>query len=146
MAYEFRYRMRVEFVDTDMAGIVHFSRFFRYMEVTEHAFLRSVGLSVHLEVDGRVVSWPRGHVECTYKAPLRFGEEFDVHLFVREKNRTSVTYAFRFLKETGKLVAEGLATTICVAADQASGKMSAISIPEWFHRCVDVAPAEVLST
>ena len=47
MPYEFRCRQRVEFADTDMAGIVHFSNFFRYMERAEHEFLRSLGLSVH---------------------------------------------------------------------------------------------------
>jgi YbgC/YbaW family acyl-CoA thioester hydrolase len=144
MAYEFRHRMRVEFAETDMAGIVHFSQFFRYMEVTEHAFLRSVGLSVHTATDdGRVVSWPRGRVECSYKAPLRFEDEFDVHLLVREKKRASITYAFRFLKNGSQLVAEGTATTICVEFDRAAGRMSAIPIPEWFHQCVDVAPPHV---
>jgi len=146
MAYEFRHRMRVAFADTDMAGIVHFSRFFYYMEVTEHAFLRSVGLSVHLETEGRVVSWPRGHVECTYKAPLRFEDEFDVHLLVREMKRSSITYDFRFLLDGENLVSEGSATTICAAVDRATGRMSAIAIPQPFLECVEVAPADVLST
>jgi YbgC/YbaW family acyl-CoA thioester hydrolase len=145
MAYEFRQRMRVEFSDTDMAGIVHFCRFFHYMEVTEHAFLRSLGLSVHLEIDGRVVSWPRGRVECTYKAPLRFEDEFDVHLLVRAMNRSSITYHFRFLREGEELLAEASVTTICVAADRATGEMAAISIPEAFRECIEIAPAEALS-
>ena len=34
---------RVEFGDTDMAGIMHFANFFRFMERTEHAFLRTLG-------------------------------------------------------------------------------------------------------
>ena len=72
MAFEFHHRMQVEFADTDMAGIVHFTRFFHYMEVAEHAFLRSLGLSVRQEIDGRIVSWPRLAAECSYKAPLRF--------------------------------------------------------------------------
>ena len=146
MAYEFRHRMHVEFADTDMAGIVHFSRFFYYMEVAEHAFLRSVGLSVHLETDGRVVSWPRCHAECTYKAPLRFEDDFDVHLLVREIKRTSITYDFRFLRDGEELAAQGSVTTICAALDRASGRMSAISIPDWFLQRVEVAPAEALST
>jgi acyl-CoA thioester hydrolase len=32
MAFEFKLTRRVEFAETDMAGIVHFSNFFRYME------------------------------------------------------------------------------------------------------------------
>ena len=52
MPCEYRTRRRIEFVDTDMAGIVHFARFFVFMEAAEHEFLRSLGLSVHLEHDG----------------------------------------------------------------------------------------------
>ena len=36
----------VEFSETDMAGIVHYSNFFRYMESAEHAFFRALGFSV----------------------------------------------------------------------------------------------------
>ena len=42
----FRTTRRVEFGDTDMAGIIHFANFFRYMEAAETDFLRSLGLSV----------------------------------------------------------------------------------------------------
>ena len=48
MPYEFQLSRRVEFSDTDMAGIMHFSNFFRFMEAAETAFLRSLGLSVVL--------------------------------------------------------------------------------------------------
>ena len=58
MSVSFVYRKRVEFADTDMAGIVHFSRFFVYMEMAEHAFWRSLGLSVHGTLDGRIIGWP----------------------------------------------------------------------------------------
>ena len=40
--HTFRTRRRVEFVDTDMGGIVHFSRFFVFMETAEHEFLEAL--------------------------------------------------------------------------------------------------------
>ena len=39
------YRRRVEFAETDAAGIVHFSVFFRYMEEAEHALWRNAGMA-----------------------------------------------------------------------------------------------------
>ncbi len=140
MAFTFRHRLRVEFADTDLAGIVHFASFFRYMEVTEHAFLRSLGLSVHIEVDGRVVSWPRVHAECSFKAPLRFEDEFDVDLTVREKKRSTIVYGFRFRKDGSELVAVGSTTTACVAVDAESSQISAISIPKCIDQRIDVEP------
>ena len=46
MLPEFSLTRRVQFSETDMAGIMHFSNFFKMMEEVEHAFFRSVGLSV----------------------------------------------------------------------------------------------------
>ena len=52
--HEFRTRRRIEFSDTDMGGIAHFSRFFVFMETAEHEFLNAIGTSVHVMVDGRI--------------------------------------------------------------------------------------------
>ena len=46
MPYEFKVQRRVEFSETDMAGIMHYSNFFRFMETAEHAFYRDLGHSV----------------------------------------------------------------------------------------------------
>ena len=46
MGYEFKAQRRVEFSDTDMAGIMHFSNFFKFMEVAETDFLTARGLNV----------------------------------------------------------------------------------------------------
>ena len=53
MAYTHTIKKQIAFSETDMAGIVHFSNFFRFMEMAEHAFLRSMGLSVHYNVEGQ---------------------------------------------------------------------------------------------
>src|SRR6266567_4049143 len=72
MASEFKVVRRVEFSETDMAGIVHYSNFFRYMEAAEHEFFRSLGFSVvTMQVDPPV-GWPRVHAECDYQQPLPF--------------------------------------------------------------------------
>ena len=72
MAYEFKAIRRVEFADTDMAGIMHYSNFFRFMETAEHAFFRSLGLSIFPRRSDPPVGWPRVHAECDFKRPLAF--------------------------------------------------------------------------
>ena len=53
MVSEYRLRRRVQFYETDAAGIVHFSWFFRYMEEAEHALWREAGLSIaHMRSPG----------------------------------------------------------------------------------------------
>lgn len=85
MSYEYKTTRRVEFHETDMAGLMHFSNYFRYMETVEQAFLRSLGFSVFKSGDPPV-SFPRVHAECDYKLPLQFEDEVEIHLLVAEKN------------------------------------------------------------
>ena len=143
MSYEFKWNHQVEFAETDMAGIVHFANFFRYMENAEHAFLRSLGTSVHVKEAERTVGWPRVHASCDYKSPLRFEDEVEIHLLVREKKAKSLTYDFVFRKREGEAwqeVAQGRVTAVCVAIDSATGQMKAVPIPEQIANQIEVAP------
>ena len=102
-----RTRRRVEFRDTDAAGIVHFSAFFFWMESAEHELLRSAGLQVfERHEDGSEYSWPRVSVSCDYRSTAKFGDELDIAVSVATVGRTSVTYQFLF-ECRGRAVAEG---------------------------------------
>ena len=146
MAFEFRATHRVEFADTDMAGIMHFASFFRFMEATEHAFLRSLGCSIHMECEGRRIGWPRVRAECDFRQPLRFEDEVEVQLLVREKKPKSLRYDFIFRKlgaAPPAEVARGSITAVCVAMDEETGRMRAVTIPDAIAGRIEVAPAEV---
>jgi YbgC/YbaW family acyl-CoA thioester hydrolase len=103
---------RVEFADTDMAGIIHFSRFFNYMEEAEHAFLRSRGLSVVMTHQGRRIGWPRVAASCDFLKPVRFEDVIDIQLRLARIGTKSLTYEFEFSK-AGETVARGRLTTCC---------------------------------
>lgn len=146
MPFEFRYLRRVEFHETDLAGIVHFSNYFRYMEAAEHAFLRSLGLAVHGPADGRLVSFPRVEVQCRYEGPLEFEDEIEVHLLVAAKRRSSLTYRLDIRRcGSEKRAARGMVTAVCVAFDPDTKKMAAITLPDDFNRLIEVAPAALLA-
>ncbi len=146
MAYEFKIIRRVEFAETDMAGIVHYSNFFRYMEVAEHAFFRSLGFSVVTRQVDPPVGWPRVHAECDYSEPLRFEDEVEVHMLVSRKRSKSLTYAFRFLRLNDQPpveIARGSLTVVCVTHH--GGQMTAATIPREIADKIEVAPAELLA-
>lgn len=149
MPYEFKMTHRVEFADTDMAGIIHFSTYFRFMEVTEHAFFRSLGFSINTRTPAFHVGWPRVHVSCDFKRPLRFEDEVEVHLRVREKRHSSLTYDFIFRQvndEPSVEVARGSVTVVCVAMDAHTKRMQAVPIPEAIARQIEVAPEDERGT
>ena len=144
MPYEYRHSRRVEFPDTDMAGIVHFSRFFIYMESAEHAFFRSLGFSVITSINGHKYGWPRLHADCQYKRPLRFEDEMEIHLLIREIKQKTIRYEFNFYKknEPETLIAQGLLTVVCVTVDE-KGQFKSTPIPEEIARHLEVAPDQV---
>jgi acyl-CoA thioesterase FadM len=91
-----------------MAGIVHFSNFFRFMEAAEHAFFRSLGLALHQQgEDAGMSGWARVEARCEYRQPLRYMDEVEVELCVREKRASSLAYEFVFRRvaERGREVA-----------------------------------------
>ncbi len=143
MLCEFKVTRRVEFSETDMAGIMHFSNFFKFMETAEHAFFRSLGYSIHTVLpDGMEVGWPRVRAECSYSAPVRFEDEVEIHLLVQNISRKSITYDFIFRRLNGEEdqeVARGALTVVCVAHNGA-GKMQAIPIPAAIAEKIKTAP------
>ena len=151
MAYEFKAQRRVEFSDTDMAGIMHYSNFFRFMETAEHGFFRALGFTIaprQFEAGQAKVGWPRVHASCDYHQPLRFEDLVEVHLLVAEKKSKAITYQFRFRKLNGgegKEVARGKLTVVCVGFDEASGAMKATNIPPEIASRIEPAPAELLA-
>ena len=142
MTSEFRTRRRVTFAETDMAGIVHFSNFFRYMEDAEHEFFRSLGLSGYTRIDGKLIGWPRVRAECAYHAPLAFDEEVDIRLVVRKKTHKTITCDFEFSRSEEVKIAHGSMTAICVALDPVSKKMSSVPIPKYIDEKIDEAPGK----
>lgn len=140
---------RVQFAETDAAGIVHFSEFFRYMEEAEHDFYRSLGFSVfpHEALPGEEVGWPRVHASCDYRAPLRFEEVFTVEVIVEAVRARSIRFQVGFWKGEGEgrvLAAVGRLAIACVRRDAETGKMGASEIPERIRGKIAPAPTESL--
>ena len=112
MSKTFSMKRRVEFMDTDTAGIVHFTTFFRYMETAEHELLRAEGVPIDELHDKRGIGWPRVSCSFEFKKPLKFAEEVEVHIQVAKLGRKSVTYVAEIVR--GKeVLASGQSTCAC---------------------------------
>ena len=125
MPSEHRLRRRVQFYETDAAGIVHFSWYFRYMEEAEHALWREAGLSIHPA--GSDIGWPRIAASCDFHRALRFEDEFDVSIRVAGLKRTTIQYACLLTRDDTK-IATGAITIACVRRRPDQG-MEAMEIP-----------------
>ena len=122
---EYHLKRRVHFYETDAAGIVHFSCFFRYMEDAEHALWRSAGLSI--APPGAEIGWPRVASSFDYHKPLRFEQEFDLWLRIVAVKRRTIEYSC-VLTSDGIKIATG-SLTIASVRKLPNRQMTAVDIP-----------------
>jgi len=125
-AAPFTMTRRILFHETDLAGVVHFSNYFRIMEEVEHAWWRSLGRTVHAADAAGALSWPRVSVTCDYTAPLRFEDEVELTLAVESVGEKSLAVKVEF-KLAGRMVATGAMRSVCCRVE--SGKFTAVIIP-----------------
>jgi YbgC/YbaW family acyl-CoA thioester hydrolase len=138
MTCEFRLKRRVNFYETDAAGIVHFSWFFRYMEEAEHGLWRAAGLSIH-SLDGDL-GFPRVATSFEFHRPLRFEDEFEVWLRVAAMTRRSIRYTCLLLQGETK-IATGSLAIVCVR-HRPGEPLSAVELPVQITSRLQVAPGE----
>src|SRR5262245_1266833 len=93
-----------------MAGLVHFSRFFNYMEEAEPALWRAAGLSIHPK--GSDLGWPRLDAAFEYHRALYFEDEFDIRMRVVALEERTMSYVCHLTRE-GKAIATGRLTIAC---------------------------------
>ena len=110
--------MRVNWVDTDASGMIHYTAALRYFEVPEHALMRSLDL-------GQLLSLPRVHVEADYAVPLRYPDEFDCTVEVARVGRSSITYAFEIRRLDGVRSIHGKIVAVLIGADGTPMEISA---------------------
>ncbi len=111
----FKQAFRVHWVDTDIAGVMHFSNFFRYFEACEEEFYRSISLPFTMIRDRFGVMMPRVEAHCEYKSACRFDDVIEVTMKVREVAEKTITYDFAVtLQANGKLAAKGYVKCIAV--------------------------------
>jgi acyl-CoA thioester hydrolase len=119
-------KRRIQFHDTDMAGVVHFANYFRMMEEVEHAFFRALGLSIVMTHEALEIGWPRVAASCEYFGPLKFEDEVELIMRVTKVGEKSFNYEVEFQWE-GRKVALGKMTSVC--CEMLDSGMRSIPIP-----------------
>lgn len=128
----FKHTFQIRWVDTDGAGIMHYSNYLRYFEACEEEFYRSLGLSFKTIFEKFQIALPRVEAHCNYQAPCRFDDAIEITLSVRETAEKTITYDFQvFLKGDNKLAAEGYLK--CIAVNQT---WKAVPLPVEFTKAI----------
>ncbi len=136
MPAQFTTTRRVEFAETDAAGIVHFTYFFRYMEEAEHQFFRSHGLSIMREQDdGALISWPRVSASCSFEAPAYYEDVLEIRMNVAHKGARSLTMKFEFWRDEVRIAHGQVKTACCVY--RRGEPIRSITIPDEYSEKIE---------
>jgi YbgC/YbaW family acyl-CoA thioester hydrolase len=137
---EFIARRRVEFSQTDMAGIVHFSNFYKWMEEVEHDYFRSLGLSImQRQPDGTYIGWPRVNASCHFQAPARYEDEVEARLRVERIGFKSLTFYVEFWRGAQRLAWGRMKSACCIC--RTDGTLTSIEIPAEYRSKIVETPA-----
>ena len=120
----FNTSFRVTWVDTDAAGVVHYSNYFRFSERAEEEFYRHVGFDF-INFRERGLWFPRVEAYCQYKKPARYSDLLVIEVSVEELKEKSVMLGFKVeYAENRDLLAIG--HLVIVAADIQTGHATRI--------------------
>ena len=116
MSSEVTIKRRLEWMDTDAAGIWHHSTVIRWAEDAEAELHRQLGI-----VSRTFGATPRVNIDFNFGAPVRFDDEVDVTLSVISLGETSVTYQVS-VERAGDTLAAGKMVAVLIDATSGAKK------------------------
>ncbi|MFM9587873.1 acyl-CoA thioesterase [Streptomyces scabiei] len=124
------HRTRIEWIDTDAAGIYHNSTVVRFVEAAEASLMHGLGLHGYFPVA------PRVRYEVDFEAQLFFGQDVCAVVEPVRIGTTSMTFAFEVWGEEFRgrprgRAAHGRYVTVHIGGDHQGGAASAPWPKEW---------------
>ena len=107
-----RFPVRVYYEDTDMAGIVYYANYLRYIERARSDWVRQIGIDqLAMKTDG--VVFAVRHVEADYHLPALFDDQLDVHTSLSQLSAARMVMAQRIYRDD-TLLFEANVTIVCI--------------------------------
>lgn len=117
MSAHFAHPIEIRLHDTDVAGRLFFAHLFRHAHDAYESFMRSIGSPLDALIRQGDLILPLTHAEADYRRPMRHGDRVSIEVEVLELRRRSFAIGYRFLSETGELLATARTLHVLIAED-----------------------------
>lgn len=116
--------IRVYYEDTDLAGLVYYANYLKFIERARSEWVRELGIDqVEMKADGFVFAVRR--VEADYIAPARYDDELEVVSTMQEN--TGARLVFRQEVRRGDVTLfSALVTVVCLTTNGAVARLPAV--------------------
>ena len=118
----YKKNIHIQFVDTDASQRIHYSSVFRYFEILDHEFFKSIGHS-YKQLFSEGYEMPRVHLDCIYLGSIEYDDVLEAQISIAKVGNSSFTYTFDFYKEN-QAVIKGTMTIVFIKS--IDGKKTAI--------------------
>ncbi|MCM2560589.1 tol-pal system-associated acyl-CoA thioesterase [Lutimaribacter sp. EGI FJ00015] len=108
--------IRVYYEDTDMAGIVYYANYLRYIERGRSEWVRAVGLDQNRMKDEQGIVYAVRRVEADYLAPARLDDELTVLTWVEERRPARMIMG-QEVRRGDKVLFAAMVTIICMTLE-----------------------------
>ena len=108
--------LRVYFEDTDVAGIVYYANYLRFMERARSDLLRAIGVDQRGALEDGTGVYAVAEVSIRYKAPARLGDDLIVVTDIEEIRAASVLI-HQQVRRTSELLADAMVTAAFLTPD-----------------------------
>ena len=128
----FSTRITVRFGETDPAGWVYYPVLFHYCHVAmEEFFAARCGTSYEKLMAGERIGFPTVKAQAEFVAPLVYGDEVELEVFVSRVGRSSATFEYRLYRASDRVLCAS-ASLVQVSMDMDARR--AVSIPERYRQ------------
>ncbi len=117
--------VRVYYEDTDMAGIVYYANYLRYIERGRSEWVRAVGLDQNHMKDVEGIVFAVRRVEADYLAPARLDDLLEVATWVAEKRPARMVMG-QEVRRDGQVLFRAMVTVVCMST---TGRP--VRLPQW---------------
>ena len=114
-ARTFESRLRVQWADVDIAGIMYFASYWRFVELAEMDLFREIGFPYNTVFDEYDFWLPRVKAEAQYHAPAFMDDWLRLRTHLEKVGASSVRWkTVVFNERTGEAGAEFVLTVACM--------------------------------
>lgn len=110
-----RFSLRVYYEDTDLAGIVYYANYLKFIERARTEWVRALGVDQRAMKEGAGLVFAVRRVEADYLAPARHDDELVVESSVAGASRAQITLRQEVRRGPVRLFS-ALVTIVCLDA------------------------------
>lgn len=111
------YRLRVGYIDTDRAQVMHHAAYLRYLEFARVEYLRERGVDYRrFELEGQL-QLPVAAVQVRYHRPALYDDALEIKTWIGVVNRAKLRFDSLFYRE-GELLTSAEITLACVRTSE----------------------------